>query len=47
VIELVEGAGWGPARLERLRDVEWTRRLGLPPASRLLGVSPRYAVVAG
>jgi SAM-dependent methyltransferase len=47
VIELVEGAGWGPARLERLRDVEWTSRLALPPASRLLGVTPRYAVVAG
>jgi SAM-dependent methyltransferase len=47
LVELVEGAGWGPARLERLRDVEWAQLLGLPPATRLLGVSPRFAVLAG
>jgi SAM-dependent methyltransferase len=47
VVELVEEAGWGPARLERLHDIEWAQLLGLPPGSRLLGVTPRFAVVAG
>jgi SAM-dependent methyltransferase len=47
LVELVEGAGWGPARLERLRDIEWTRLLRQPPAARLLGVTPQFAVVAG
>jgi hypothetical protein len=47
VVELVEAAGWGPARLERLRDVEWAQLLQLAPPDRLLGVTPRYAVVAG
>jgi SAM-dependent methyltransferase len=46
VVELVEAAGWGPARLERLRDIEWAQLLGLPPGARLLGVTPRFAVVA-
>ncbi|HEX2375040.1 MAG TPA: class I SAM-dependent methyltransferase [Actinomycetota bacterium] len=47
VVELVEAAGWGPARLERLRDIEWAQLLQLPAAARLLGVTPRFAVVAG
>ena len=47
VVELVEDAGWGPARLERLRDIEWAELLQRPPAARLLGVTPRFAVVAG
>ena len=47
VVELVETAGWGPARLERLHDIEWAQLLGLPPSSRLLGVTPRFAVVGG
>jgi SAM-dependent methyltransferase len=47
VVELVEAAGWGPARLERLRDIEWAQLLTLPASDRLLGVTPRYAVVAG
>ena len=47
LIELVEGAGWGPARLERLRDIEWARLLRQSPAARLLGVTPQFAVVAG
>ena len=47
LVELVEGAGWGPARLERLRDIEWARLLRQPPAARLLGVTPRFAIVAG
>jgi SAM-dependent methyltransferase len=47
LVELVEGAGWGPARLERLRDIEWAQLLGLAPSARLLGVTPRFAVAAG
>jgi SAM-dependent methyltransferase len=47
LVELVEAAGWGPARLERLRDIEWARLLRQPPAARLLGVTPRFAIVAG
>ena len=47
LVELVEEAGWGTVRLERLRDVEWAQLLSLPPAVRLLGVTPRFAVVAG
>ena len=47
VVELVEAAGWGPARLERLRDIEWAQQLQLPASARLLGVTPRFAVLAG
>jgi SAM-dependent methyltransferase len=47
LVELVESAGWGPARLERLRDVEWAMLLRLPPMTRALGATPRFAVVAG
>ena len=45
---LVESSSWGPARAERLRDVEWATRRALPSAlDRLVGVAPRFAVVAG
>jgi SAM-dependent methyltransferase len=47
VVELVEAAGWGPARLERLYDIEWAQLLSEPPSARLLGVNPRFAVIAG
>jgi SAM-dependent methyltransferase len=47
LVQLVEAAGWGPARLERLRDIEWAQLLRLPPSDRLLGVTPRFAIVAG
>ena len=47
VVELVEAAGWGPARLERLRDIEWARLLRQPPTTRLLGVTPQFVVLAG
>jgi SAM-dependent methyltransferase len=47
LVELVEEAGWGPVRLERLRDIEWAHLLELPVGARLLGVTPRFAVVAG
>jgi hypothetical protein len=44
---LVEAAGWSRVRLERLRDVEWAMRLRRPALARLLGLTPRFAVVAG
>jgi hypothetical protein len=47
LVELVEAAGWGPVRLERLHDVEWAQLLELPPSARLLGVTPKFAVLAG
>ncbi len=47
LLRLVEQAGWTPARLERLRDVEWAQLVGRPIADRLLGVTPRYAISAG
>src|SRR5262245_48063521 len=43
----VERAGWGAARVYRLRDVDWAARLALPVPERMLGVTPRLAVVAG
>lgn len=46
LVELVGEAGWSAPRLHRLSDVEWAERteLGLP--ERLVGVPPRFAVVA-
>lgn len=44
---LVGESVWGPARLYRLRDVEWATLSTLPPWERMLGVAPRFAVVAG
>lgn len=40
-------AGWGPPRLHRLSGVEWALELGLSWPDRLMGVAPRFAVVAG
>jgi len=48
LVGLVESTAWGPARVERLRDVEWANREALGSAiDRLLGVTPRFAVIAG
>ena len=48
LVSLVESSSWGPARTERLRDVEWATRRTLPSVlDRLVGVAPRFAVVAG
>ncbi|HSS08844.1 MAG TPA: hypothetical protein VLL25_03110, partial [Acidimicrobiales bacterium] len=44
--ELVETAGWHAPRLERLRDVEWASSLTFSPLERLLGLAPRFALVA-
>jgi SAM-dependent methyltransferase len=45
-IELALAAGWPHPRLMRLRDVEWAEARTLGPLERLLGVTPRYVVVA-
>jgi hypothetical protein len=47
IVNAVEAAGWGPARLERLSDVEWTRRLQRPLVERAFGVTPQFCVRAG
>jgi len=46
VVDLVAGAGWTVPRLLRLRDVEWASKLEQRLPERLLGVTPRFAVVA-
>ncbi|HLI23984.1 MAG TPA: methyltransferase domain-containing protein [Acidimicrobiales bacterium] len=40
-------AGWPAVRLRRLRDIEWATTLDRSLIERLVGASPRYAVVAG
>ena len=48
LVSLVESGSWGPARAERLRDVEWATSRALPSVlDRMAGVAPRFAVVAG
>ena len=43
---LVEEAGWRSPRLHRLRDVDWAVTLEQRLPERLLGVPPRFALVA-
>ncbi|HEX3460843.1 MAG TPA: class I SAM-dependent methyltransferase [Acidimicrobiales bacterium] len=45
-VEIAGRAGWHAPQLERLRDVEWAELLSVSGVERLLGVPPRYAVVA-
>jgi SAM-dependent methyltransferase len=47
LVTAVEAAGWPAVRLQRLRDIEWASSLGRHPLERLVGASPRYAVIAG
>ena len=46
-VTLVEASPWGPARIERLRDVEWAVTEGRGLLDDILGTHPRWAVVAG
>jgi SAM-dependent methyltransferase len=46
VAQLVAEAGWAAPRLVRLRDVEWATTMEKRLPERLLGVTPRFAVVA-
>jgi SAM-dependent methyltransferase len=46
MLEVAGEAGWSRLRIERLRDVEWARRLAAPPMlGRLEGV-PHFALLA-
>jgi SAM-dependent methyltransferase len=46
LLEAVRQAGWRRVRIERLRDVEWARRMQSPgPIGRLEG-RPQFAIVA-
>jgi SAM-dependent methyltransferase len=47
VVALVNASPWGPARLERLRDVEWAMLEGRGLLDQLLGTGQRWAVAAG
>ena len=46
LVEAVRLAGWSGVRLERLRDVEWARRLAPPRLLGLLEATPLFAVIA-
>ncbi len=46
VVDAVLSAGWSRPFLERLSDVEWAERTQLGLLERLLGVPPRFSVVA-
>ncbi|MGH9294067.1 MAG: hypothetical protein ACRD0B_01945, partial [Acidimicrobiales bacterium] len=46
-VSLVEASGWGGARIERLRDVEWAILQHRGVLDQLLGTHARWAVVAG
>ena len=43
---LIQESSWRTPKLFRLRDVEWSRELVLPPVDRLLGVTPEYVLTA-
>lgn len=47
LVELVQSSAWGPPRVERLRDVEWSIVQGASGIEGLLGVTSRYVVIAG
>jgi len=45
-VEIAVRAGWHAPELERLGDVEWAELFSVSRVERMLGVPPRYAVVA-
>jgi SAM-dependent methyltransferase len=46
LLRAVDAAGWRAIRLERLRDVEWVRRMAAGPVVGTLQSAPQFAVVA-
>jgi SAM-dependent methyltransferase len=46
LVDMASRAGWRVPRLVRLRDVEWAERGDLPLLERLVGLPPRFVVVA-
>jgi len=47
LVELALEAGWPAPRLRRLSDVEWAERAELELPERLVGVVPRFVIMAG
>jgi len=45
-IKAISASGWHSEALIRLSDVEWARKLAMPPFERLLGVTPEYLITA-
>lgn len=45
-VRAVAAAGWRRIRVERLRDVEWARRMAAPPLLGWLEAVPQFAVLA-
>lgn len=46
LVELTQSSAWGTARVERLRDVEWSIVQARTGVDRLLGATPSYVVIA-
>jgi hypothetical protein len=46
MLEVAVEAGWSRLRIERLRDVEWARRLAAPPLLGALEAVPHFALLA-
>jgi ubiquinone/menaquinone biosynthesis C-methylase UbiE len=46
LVDAVYAAGWRSARLRRLRDVEWARRIAARPLLGSLESVPQYALIA-
>jgi SAM-dependent methyltransferase len=46
LLQAVASAGWRKIRIERLRDVEWARRMALPRPIGWIETRPQFAVVA-
>jgi SAM-dependent methyltransferase len=46
MLEVATRAGWSRIRVERLRDVEWARRLAAPPLLGPLETVPFFALLA-
>ncbi len=46
LVRFVESAGWRAIRLERLRDVEWARRMAAGQLIGSLQAAPQFAIVA-
>jgi SAM-dependent methyltransferase len=46
LLEAVRAAGWRAVRIQRLRDVEWARRIATPWPLGWLETTPQFAVVA-
>lgn len=45
--QLTQDAGWSTPRIRRLADVEWAERAALPLPERIVGVAPRFVLLAG